>query len=289
MGIPVPEYLNRPLWSVLSGGQDSAHAHWFDVDWDAQGGRMLLPILSRPLRQCIDEMRLSGSGNNLATANAVLAATVLAGNGETGADVPVLRYQGHVLPVRPGTERLPMPELLAAQYYRLDSWRAAATELNWRRFFDINSLIAIRVEEPDVFAATHGLLLGLVAEGLIDGLRIDHPDGLADPRDYLKQLATAASGSWIVAEKILAAGEELPADWLCAGTTGYDALAAVGQLFTDGAGAQPLAAQYAKLRRRPRRFRVSGPGRPPRDGGTAAERGSQQACPTARQPERARS
>jgi (1->4)-alpha-D-glucan 1-alpha-D-glucosylmutase len=245
MGIPVPEYLNRPLWSVLSGGQDSAYAHWFDVDWDAQDGRMLLPILSRPLQECADEVRLSRLAE-------------LRGHGESGTgsgrgsedgwpdgDLRVLHYQGHVLPVRPGTERLPMPELLAAQCYRLDSWRAAATELNWRRFFDINSLIAIRVEEPDVFAATHGLLLGLAAEGLIDGLRIDHPDGLADPRDYLRQLATAASGSWIVAEKILATGEELPGDWLCAGTTGYDALAAVGQLFTDGAGAQPLEAEYA--------------------------------------------
>ena len=245
MGIPVPEYLNRPLWSVLSGGQDSAHAHWFDVDWDAQGGRMLLPILSRPLRQCIDEMSVARFGEQPGHGERGASSGRPGGDGETDADVPVLRYQGHVLPVRPGTERLPMPELLAAQYYRLDSWRAAATELNWRRFFDINSLIAIRVEEPDVFAATHGLLLGLVAEGLIDGLRIDHPDGLADPRDYLRQLATAASGSWIVAEKILAAGEELPADWPCAGTTGYDALATIGQLFTDGAGARPLAAQYA--------------------------------------------
>ena len=241
MGIPAPEYLNRPLWSVLAGGQDSAYAHWFDVDWEAQGGRMLLPILSRPLAECIDEVRLSwlsevpGHGGHGP-----------AGRGG-GTSVPVLCYQGHVLPVRPGTERLPVPELLAEQYYRLDSWRAAATELNWRRFFDISSLIAIRVEEPDVFAATHGLLLGLVAEGLIDGLRIDHPDGLADPRDYLRQLATAASGSWVVAEKILAAGEVLPADWLCAGTTGYDALAAVGQLFTDGAGAPPLAAEYANF------------------------------------------
>jgi len=245
MGIPAPEYLNRPLWSVLAGGQDSAHAHWFDVDWDAQGGRMLLPILSRPLRQCIDEIRLGRLGEQQGHRERGASSGRPGGDGEADADAPVLRYHGHVLPVRPGTERLAMPDLLAAQFYHLDSWRAAATELNWRRFFDINSLIAIRVEEPDVFAATHGLLLGLVAEGLIDGLRIDHPDGLADPRDYLRQLATAASGSWIVAEKILAAGEELPADWQCAGTTGYDALATVGQLFTDRAGVQPLAAEYA--------------------------------------------
>jgi (1->4)-alpha-D-glucan 1-alpha-D-glucosylmutase len=239
MAIPVPEYLNRQLWSVLRDGQDSALAHWFDIDWDAQDGRMLLPILSGPLRQCMADVHLSRLAELPGGRDWLVAET-----GDCG-DVPVLACQGHVLPVRPGTERLPMPELLAVQHYRLEGWRAAATELNWRRFFDISSLIAIRVEEPDVFAATHGLLLGLVAEGLINGLRIDHPDGLADPRGYLRQLATAAGGSWIVAEKILAAGEELPADWLCAGTTGYDALAAVGELFTDAAGAQPLTAQYA--------------------------------------------
>ena len=232
MGLPAPEYLNRQLWSVLSGGQDSPHAHWFDIDWAAEGGRMMLPILPRPLRYCEDDLSIA----RLAEMPAAVAATE--------DDAPVLRYQGHVLPLRAGTEKLPMADLLAAQHYRLDSWRAAATDLNWRRFFDINSLIAIRVEEPDVFAATHGLLLGLVAEGLIDGLRIDHPDGLADPRGYLQQLATAASGSWIVAEKILASGEVLPADWPCAGTTGYDALAAAGALFTDPAGVAPLTDSY---------------------------------------------
>jgi (1->4)-alpha-D-glucan 1-alpha-D-glucosylmutase len=234
MGVPAPEYLNRQLWSVLSGGQGSSYAHWFDIDWDAGGGQLLLPILSRPLPQCLHELRLARLGG-LPGAEAFTEDD----------DMPVLRYDGHVLPVRAGTEHLPLPELLAAQFYRLDSWRSAASELNWRRFFDISSLIAIRVEEPDVFAATHGLLLGLVAEGLIDGLRIDHPDGLADPRGYLRQLATAASGSWIVAEKILAAGEQLPSDWQCAGTTGYDALAAVGEVFTSSGGARQLGAEYA--------------------------------------------
>ncbi len=232
MGIPAPEYLNRPLWSVLAGGQQSPYSHWFDIDWAALGGRMLLPILARPPRFCLTDLTV-GRLAELPGAAAMI-----------DDDAPVLRYQGHVLPLRPGTERLPVPDLLAAQHYQLESWRIAATQLNWRRFFDISSLIAVRVEEPDVFAATHGLLLGLVAEGLIDGLRIDHPDGLADPRRYLRQLATATGGRWIVAEKILAVGEELPPDWSCAGTTGYDALAAVGAVLTDPAGAARLGAEY---------------------------------------------
>jgi (1->4)-alpha-D-glucan 1-alpha-D-glucosylmutase len=239
MGIPAPEYLNRPLWSVLRDGRQSPRAHWFDVDWTAGGGQLLLPILARPLQNCLPDIRLSMLSE--------VAGDELPDELADAGDQPVLCYQGHVLPVQPHTEGLPLPELIAAQAYRLDSWRTAATELNWRRFFDISSLIAIRVEEPDVFAATHGLLLGLAAEGLIQGLRIDHPDGLADPRQYLRQLATAAPGAWIVAEKILASGEALPPDWPCAGTTGYDALAVVGGLFTDASGLPELSREYQRL------------------------------------------
>ena len=239
MGIPSPEYLNRELWSVLAAGRQSVHAHWFDIDWAALNGQMLLPILAGPPRFCLDDLKVSRLAE-------LPGAAAVAGDD----DAPVLCYEDHVLPLRGGTEQLPLPDLLAAQHYRLASWRAASTELNWRRFFDVSSLIAVRVEEPDVFAATHGLLLGLVAEGLIDGLRIDHPDGLADPRAYLRQLTTAAGGRWIVAEKILAAGEELPRDWSCAGTTGYDALAAVGAVLTNPAGADRLGAEYQPVRRR---------------------------------------
>ena len=235
MAVPVPEYLNRALWSVLADGQQSSYAHWFDIDWAALAGRMLLPILARPPGSCLDDFKIS----RLAELSGALDADI--------ADVPVLLYDGHVLPLRSGTERMPMPDLIAAQHYQLESWRTAAAKLNWRRFFDISSLIALRVEEPDVFAATHGLLLGLIAEGLIDGLRVDHPDGLADPRGYLRQLATAAGGRWVVAEKILAADEELPSDWRCAGTTGYDSLAAVGAMLTDPVGADRLREQYIQF------------------------------------------
>ena len=190
---------------------------------------MLVPILAKPLRHCADELALSELDIPGAESQ------------------PVLRYNDHVLPVRPGTEHLPIDELLAAQCYLLADWRSAAAEVNWRRFFDISSLIAIKVEEPDVFAASHGLLLGLVAEGLIDGLRIDHPDGLADPRGYLRELATATDRCWTVVEKVLSPGELLPADWQCAGTTGYDALAAIGELFTDPAGAERLGAEYVRF------------------------------------------
>ena len=225
MAIPVPESLNRQLWSVLRDGTGSPYAHWFDVNWAAEDGRLLLPVLAGPARDCLGDLTVDRSGE----------------------DGLVLRYHEHVLPVRPGTADLPLEDLLEAQHYRLADWRAAATQLNWRRFFDVTSLIAIRVEDEDVFGATHGLLLRLVAEGLIDGLRVDHPDGLADPRGYLGRLATATGGTWVVTEKILTGPEELPRDWRCAGTTGYDALGAVGGLFLDPAGAGPLTAAYTKF------------------------------------------
>ncbi|MGO9727523.1 MAG: malto-oligosyltrehalose synthase [Streptosporangiaceae bacterium] len=239
MAIPEPAWLNRQLWSVLQHGPGSPYAHWFDVDWAARGGRFLLPILGGPAADCLADLAVESAGDQV--------------QGQP-ADEPVLRYFGQVLPVRPGTEGLPLAELLDAQHYELASWRTAATDLNWRRFFDVTSLIAIRVEHPDVFAATHGLLLGLLAEGAIDGLRVDHPDGLADPAGYLRWLTTATGGSWVVSEKILTGAEELPGDWQCAGTTGYDALGAVGDLFIDSAGARPLSEQYVRLTGGPAKF-----------------------------------
>jgi (1->4)-alpha-D-glucan 1-alpha-D-glucosylmutase len=231
MAVPVPESLNRPLWSVLRDGRGSPFAPWFDVDWAAQDGRLLLPILAGPAEDCLSDLVLDHRGGQ-----------------------PVLRYFDHVLPVRPGTADRPLPDLLAAQHYRLAGWRAAAAELNWRRFFDISSLIAVRVEDPAVFDATHEVILRLVAEGLIDGLRVDHPDGLADPRGYLARLAERTGGRWVATEKILTGDEQLPADWRCAGTTGYDALGVVGGLFLDPAGAAPLTAEYEQFTGGPAEF-----------------------------------
>jgi (1->4)-alpha-D-glucan 1-alpha-D-glucosylmutase len=257
MAIPMPESLNRPLWSVLREGAGSPCAHWFDVDWAAQDGRLLLPVLAGPVGDCIGDITVCAAGEQPAAGEGPAAGEEPApGEGPAGpaAGEPVLRYFGHVLPVRPGTAGLPLAELLAAQHYRLADWRDAATQLNWRRFFDVTSLIAVRVEDPRVFAASHRVLLRLVAEGLIDGLRVDHPDGLADPRGYLARLAAETGGAWVVTEKILSGEERLPADWACAGTTGYDALAAAGGLFVDPAGAAPLTEEYQRFTGGPAEF-----------------------------------
>lgn len=211
---------NRALWEVLREGPESPYARWFDIDWEAQGGQVLLPVLGGPLGEELGRLEVDGD---------------------------VLRYYDHVFPLREGTRQLPLPQLLDAQWYRPTWWRLARTELNYRRFFSISELIGVRVEDPEVFEATHAKILQLLHEGVIDGLRIDHPDGLADPDAYLQRLHEATGGRWTVVEKILSDGEHLPASWPVAGTTGYDALRHIDGLFTDPAGFGELLGQYRRF------------------------------------------
>jgi (1->4)-alpha-D-glucan 1-alpha-D-glucosylmutase len=171
----------------------------------------------------------------------------------------------HAPATQDGRDRLHL--LLERQNYRLAWWRAAADEINWRRFFDINGLAGVRVELPEVFDATHGFVLRLYAEGLIDGVRIDHVDGLADPRGYCRklrrrleaehahrpaQLQQSAPVIWV--EKILSMHEHLPTDWLTDGTTGYDFMSDVSAMQHDPDGESPLTTLWITLTGRPGAF-----------------------------------
>lgn len=209
---------NRALWEVLREGPESPYARWFDIDWEAGGGKLLLPVLPGPVGGELAGLRV-----------------------EDG----MLHHGEQRFPLAPGTEELPLAALLDAQHYRPAWWRLGRTELNYRRFFTISELIGVRVEDPEVFTATHAKILELVRDGVVDGLRIDHPDGLADPEEYLRRLNEATGGAcWTVVEKILTGGEPLPASWPVAGTTGYDALHHIDGLFTDPAGADELARRF---------------------------------------------
>ncbi len=137
--------------------------------------------------------------------------------------------------------------LLERQNYRLAYWRAADRDLGYRRFFDIDTLVGLRAEDPQVFDETHRLVLDWVEAGAVEGLRIDHPDGLRDPAGYCARLRAAAEGAWIVVEKILEPGEALRSAWPVDGTTGYDFGWKVGGLFVDPAGETPLTALYEEL------------------------------------------
>ena len=213
-------------WDVLQHGQQSAHAAAFDIDWEFGDGRVRIPVL--------------GSAGDLAELKVV---------GREGGDgtAEELRYYGNRFPLAPGTGEGSPQEVHARQHYELVDWRRADGDLNYRRFFAINTLAGLRVEDPAVFAATHELILELVHAGAVDGLRIDHPDGLADPKGYLDRLAEASDGRWTVVEKILEPGEDLPESWRTAGTTGYDALAEVDEVLIDPAGEAALTALDTEL------------------------------------------
>jgi (1->4)-alpha-D-glucan 1-alpha-D-glucosylmutase len=205
-------------WDVLQHGRDSVHADAFDIDWEFGGGKVRIPVL--------------GSADDVQKLELV--------DGE-------LRYFDNRFPIAPGTEEGTPQEVHARQHYELVDWRRADSDLNYRRFFAINTLAGLRVEDPAIFDATHELVLQLVREGAVDGLRIDHPDGLADPKGYLDRLAEASGGRWTVVEKILEPGEDLPDTWRTAGTTGYDALAEVDELLIDPAGEPALTALDTEL------------------------------------------
>ena len=224
-GVAVPAE-NVAWWDVLRLGPQSAYARWFDVDWSRS--RLLLPVLADS-PDALDDLRL-----------------------ESGQ----LSYFDKRFPLAPGTEGLDDPRRAHEhQHYELVSWRRADIEPSYRRFFAISSLAALRVEEPAVFDATHAEVLRWVVAGEVAGLRIDHPDGLTDPAGYLRRLAARAEaaasaagqpGPWIVVEKVLEPGEELPA-WPVAGSTGYDALAEVDSVLVDPAGEEPFTELDTRL------------------------------------------
>ncbi|MFC6285511.1 malto-oligosyltrehalose synthase [Nocardioides sp. GCM10027113] len=226
VGVATPAH-NAWWWDLLTHGRGSRFASAFDVDWEAGGGRILIPVLGDD-----DRSPEGGPVGNLAVVD-----------GE-------LRYHDNRFPLAPGTwsEGDDPNEVHDRQHYELVNWRVGDTDLNYRRFFTVTSLAGIRVEDPAVFDASHVEIRRWFDEGLVDGLRVDHPDGVRDPKGYLDDLARLTGGAYVLVEKILEPGEELPRSWATAGTTGYDALALVDRVLTDPAGEKPLDALEARLR-----------------------------------------
>ena len=224
--VSIDGVLNEMWWDVLKHGRDSRYESYFDIDWDTDvddlTGKVLVPILGASLDEVI-------AGNELAV--------------ETGVE-PTLRYFDHRLPLAPGTEDGEIGDVVARQHYLPAFWKRAGRHLNYRRFFDINTLAGLQADVPGVFEDTHGLILELLSAGSIDGLRVDHIDGLRDPLGYLERLRNEGA-PYVVVEKILEPGEELPGAWPVDGTTGYDFLNTVAGLFIDPDGEAPLTEIYA--------------------------------------------
>lgn len=258
---------DNAMWlDLLKRGPGSGFATWFDVDFDERdpvlAGRIHLPFLGEPFGDALDQGKIALVDDPSRQGFA-------------------LRYGEHLFPVREeddagiraagGAEAEwdgeSLRALIERQHYHLDYWRNASDRLNWRRFFEVTQLAGIRIEVPDAFEAAHHLAFAFYEEGLIDGLRIDHVDGLADPAGYCAKLRArletlsprrpswATPGpAWLIVEKILAPGEHLPAGWGVDGTTGYDFMDEVAALLHDGRAEPALASLWSEVSGRPAAF-----------------------------------
>ncbi|MCF8024381.1 MAG: malto-oligosyltrehalose synthase [Desulfobacteraceae bacterium] len=245
-------FSNKWWWDVLEKGRSGKYAGFFDIDWDPpekrMAGKIVLPVLEDHYGRVLEAGKLSVE--------------------ITDTRQWVCRYHDHIFPLSPESiasssvrpahlNESPdaLDTVLQNQHYRLTYWCAASRDLNYRRFFAINSLAAVRAEDNTVFKKTHSLVLGWLGCGLIDGVRIDHPDGLKDPEGYLKRLQKAAPHAWIVVEKILHPEEYLPESWPVSGTTGYDFLNQAAGLFIDSANENRFTEIYEEFTGRKTAYR----------------------------------
>jgi (1->4)-alpha-D-glucan 1-alpha-D-glucosylmutase len=246
---------NNPLWrQVLREGPTSPAARFFDIDWRPLTGlvrdKVLLPVLEEPYGQALTK------------------GVVRVEPGDTCYEI---RCGSMRLPLAPSSlerlvadqrldeaideiNRMPhlLHQLLEQQHYRLAYWRPANDEINYRRFFGINELIATHAEDPEVFSRSHELIRKLAAGDVVHGVRVDHVDGLLDPLGYLRQLqsdldAVSPTRPWLVVEKVLDPSERLGTHWPVDGTTGYDALDALNRLFVSGRGVRILRRFFQRL------------------------------------------
>jgi malto-oligosyltrehalose synthase len=236
---------DNPWWTdVLRHGRSSRYADYFDIDWESDDldlrGKVLAPFLGRQYGEALPDLKLTR------TTSGELA----------------IRYFDSEFPLDPATLNGPgeLHELLERQHYRLAWWGVAGDEINWRRFFDINGLAALRIEDPAVFEATHATLFRLYRDGLIDGFRVDHVDGLSDPPGYCRRLRQRLNElapdrhTYLVIEKILGTGESLPTDWDVDGTSGYDFMNEVSALQHDAEGVTVLGKLWHDATHRPADF-----------------------------------
>ncbi|MBV4366741.1 malto-oligosyltrehalose synthase [Erwinia phyllosphaerae] len=235
--------LENAWWrDVVEYGEKSRYARYFDIDWSR---RLTLPFL----------------GDDFATELENGAITVRP-DPQTGK--PALAYYETFYPLTPDswqgreeevlqlTDSAKIAELHEQQPYQLMSWRDAPRDLSYRRFFEITGLAGVRVEDEAVFNDAHRLALELVHSGAVDGLRLDHVDGLADPKGYLERLRQAVGPNcYLTVEKILAKDEQLPADWPVSGTTGYEFIATLAEALVDGDKIRTLRKTYEEILGKP--------------------------------------
>ncbi len=260
----VPNHLSiqsdkNKLWNdVLKYGRKSQYGHFFDINWGPPQkkltNKVLLAVLGEHYENELKNRNIQikrinddffatyysfSFPINDASAEKIKKGTI----DETDKEIEKVNNDAQLL-----------DEVLNNQFYFLSHWEAADQEINYRRFFTINHLLGLRIEEEDVFEYTHKLIFEMLEEGQLDGVRIDHIDGLRDPAEYLNRIKRKAPEKWIITEKILGPEEPLPKKWPIHGTTGYDFLNAVNGLFVNPSAREPLSNLYRQLTGETRQF-----------------------------------
>lgn len=248
---------DNDLWlDVLEHGEASRYGDWFDIDWHppqrGMDDKVLVPFLGDSYADCLvaGDLQLKADGDGFAVwaygseklpVRPEDAATLLTRHGSAEAAIAAHKGQaGHA-----GSWAM-LDSLIANQHWRLAHFSVAADEINYRRFFINSDLAGIRIDRPEVFEHAHALIFSLIAEGLVDGLRIDHVDGLLDPKGYLETLrAKSPKPIYLVIEKILAPHEALDAAWPIDGTTGYEVGTQLTRVLIQAAGEPAVTATYA--------------------------------------------
>ena len=253
--------VENSLWrNVLIQGVHSPYADFFDIRWQSSNekirGKILLPVLGDHYETC-----LSSGDLKFKERDGEIVLTYFANELPLSEEADEsIRHSRHDINLKGKDDKNPaaldgvlqeinaspdhIDDVLKQCHYRLAYWQTASSDINYRRFFDINELVGLRMEKPLVFNTVHRLVLKWYEQGLVDGFRVDHPDGLRDPKTYFSKLVRQAPSAWVVAEKILESEEKLPENWPVSGTTGYDFLNKVNGLFVDPASQTSFTALY---------------------------------------------
>ena len=256
------------MWrDVLKSGQESPYADFFDVLWNTGDvktrQKVLIPVLGDHYDTCLANKQLKFKRLEseiiltyfehdlpLSKESIDMMLDVAKFPEEQKKDFDINKNSTQIDKLLKNINKDPdlIHQILEQQHYRLAFWRTAASDINYRRFFDINELVGIRMERKEVFEEYHHLIIKWIRNGIIDGLRIDHPDGLCDPEEYLIRLRESTStNTWVIVEKILDNDETLPKNWPVSGTTGYDFLNRVNGLFVDPNGEKQLTLLYEDI------------------------------------------
>ena len=239
---------NKIVTDLMRKGVDSKYHSFLDIDWNHPfhrlKGKILGPFLAGPYEECLKQGQISLSYSNGFKIKYHNIEFPVSDNiskkllKDTSTEATIRRYNNN---------RRLLDNLLLKQFFTLAYWKTALKQINYRRFFDITDLIGLRIEDPEVFKETHRLIFNLAAAGKISGLRVDHIDGLFNPRDYLQKLRSHLPDNYIIVEKILSDDEKLPDSWPVEGTTGYDFLSHLNAIFVKESNKRKIDSIYKKF------------------------------------------